>query len=349
MLNKKIEHKSSKLLMTAATLTPMFATALPQVTNSPVVQSIVANADATSEAPNQANGISKDGKTKDVTYDTHTKNSANVNDNGVGEGATSQTDRFSPVNTANSLAGVTSDSNSTNNNSATSGTSSNASSQASSQNTTNNFGSTSASASNSNNSNKTNTNNSSQQNNNQSKATQNDADTQQIINYINQHAEETAHIASDAKLITHFPAGVNKATQLVSHGFEQYMLSVKYNGMHHSVAVFYNPQTKEFCAIESGNEQTLLSKSDLLRLFGLQSKDGKTNNATNGNATNGTTGGGSSIGLPSGAGVGGLSTSDGLAQTNTQTGNNKIALSALGLSAIGLSLGLAGDKLKIRG
>lgn len=166
-------------------------------------------------------------------------------------------------------------------------------------------------------------------------SSQQDADTQQIINYINQHAEQKVNIASDAKLLTSFPSGANDVTSLLADkGFDQYTVWLK--NKEHYVTIYYNPQTKQFLATEDGNEHTLLTKAQLLQLFGLQSKDGNTT------GTNGVLGSGSLGGTTTGGSAGGL------AQTNAQTKQNaSILLSAIAGTAL-LGFGLTKDgKLKL--
>ena len=210
--------------------------------------------------------------------------------------------------------------------------------------TTNNKGTNNNSGSTANHGSNTTTNNNASANKTNSKgngsqqSSQQDADTQQIINYINQHAEQKVNIASDAKLLTSFPSGVNDTTSLVADkGFDQY--TVWLNNKEHFVTIYYNPQTKQFLATEDGNEHTLLTKAQLLQLFGLNSK-----NNTNGNAkgTNGVLGSGSLGGTTTGGSTGGF------AQTNAQTKQNaSILLSAIAGTAL-LGFGLTKDgKLKL--
>lgn len=166
-------------------------------------------------------------------------------------------------------------------------------------------------------------------------SSQQDADTQQIINYINQHADQKVNISSDAKLLTSFPTGENDAISWAADkGFDQY--TVWTNNKEHFVQIYYNPQTKQFFATEDGNEHTLLTKAQLLQLFGLQSKDG------NAAGTNGVLGSGSLGGTTTGGSTGGL------AQTNAQTKQNaSILLSAIAGTAL-LGFGLTKDgKLKL--
>lgn len=173
------------------------------------------------------------------------------------------------------------------------------------------------------------------QGNGSQQSSQQDADTQQIINYINQHAEQKVNISSNAKLLTSFPAGENDAISWAANkGFDQY--TVWTNNKEHFVQVYYNPQTKQFFATEDGNEHTLLTKAQLLQLFGLQSKDGNTA------GTNGVLGSGSLGGTTTGGSTGGL------AQTNAQTKQNaSILLSAIAGTAL-LGFGLTKDgKLKL--
>lgn len=343
MLNKvKNQNKGSKVLMAAATLTPMFGAALPQAINSPVVQNIVANADETSattnkdDALNQSAGISKDGKVKDVTYDTHAKNSANINDNGVGEGGTSQTSRYSPVNTQNSLTGKTGSSASSNassatSSSATSGNSSNAtnSSNASSGASSNASSATSSSAV---------SNSANSASDNQSSASDTKADTKQVVDYINQHSDPKLDMSEDATL-ANVPANTKVQTYAKAHGFTQ---NAKVQAGQHALNVYYNPTTKQFLVSEDDQDKPL-TLSQIMGVLNL-----KHNNASdaNGNDSASPAGGvsGTSVGLPGSNSFG----AGGLAQTNTQGNQNGIALSALGLSSLGLMIGLSGDKLKLK-
>lgn len=176
--------------------------------------------------------------------------------------------------------------------------------------------------------NKTNNNgNSSQQ------SSQQDADTQQIINAINQHAvNSNDQLPSDAKLLEQAPANTN--------GFNTYSVQVAEKGANGQITyqhltVHYNPATKQFFVTEQG-QNTALTKAQLLQLFGLQSKDGNTA------GTNGVLGSGSLGGTTTGGSTGGL------AQTNAQTKQNaSILLSAIAGTAL-LGFGLTKDgKLKL--
>ena len=232
-----------------------------------------------------------------------TKNKNNANNSGSYVVSATGQDTGNNTATANGSSSTTNTSSNTNNGSATHNNSTNA-------NKTNNAG------------------NSNQQ------SSQQDADTQQIINYINQHAEQKVNIASDAKLLTSFPAGENDAISWAANkGFDQYTVWTKDKA--HFVDIYYNPQTKQFFATEDSNEHTLLTKAQLLQLFGLQSKDG------NAAGTNGVLGSGSLGGTPGSA-------TGGLAQTNVQTKQNvSILLSAIAGTAI-LGFGLTKDgKLKL--
>ena len=340
MLNKvKNQNKGSKVLMAAATLTPMFGAALPQAINSPVVQNIVANADETSattnkdDALNQSAGISKDGKVKDVTYDTHAKNSANINDNGVGEGGTSQTSRYSPVNTQNSLTGKTGSSASSNASSATSSSAtsatSGASSNASSGASSNASSATSSSAA---------SNSANSASDHQSSASDTKADTKQVVDYINQHSDPKLDMSEDATL-ANVPSNTKVQTYAKEHGFTQ---NAKVQAGQHALNVYYNPTTKQFLVSEDDQDKPL-TLSQIMGVLNL-----KHNNASdaNGNGSAFPAGGvsGTSVGLPGSGSFG----AGGLAQTNTQGNQNGIALSALGLSSLGLMIGLSGDKLKLK-
>lgn len=176
--------------------------------------------------------------------------------------------------------------------------------------------------------NKTNNNgNSSQQ------SSQQDADTQQIINAINQHAvNSNDKLPSDAKLLEQAPANTN--------GFNTYSVQVAEKGANGQITyqhltVHYNPATKQFFVTQQG-QNTALTKTQLLRLFGLQSKDGNTA------GTNGVLGSGSLGGTTTSGSTGGL------AQTNAQTKQNaSILLSAIVGTAL-LGFGLTKDgKLKL--
>lgn len=202
-------------------------------------------------------------------------------------------------------------------------------------NTNNGSGSTANHGSNTTTNNNASANKTNNKGNGNQQSSQQDADTQQIINYVNQHADQKVNIASDAKLLTSFPAGENDAISWASNkGFDQYTVWTKDKA--HWVEIYYNPQTKQFFATEDGNEHTLLTKPQLLQLFGLQSKDG--NNAGN----KGVLGSGSLGGTTTGGSTGGL------AQTNTQTKQNaSILLSAIAGTAL-LGFGLTKDgKLKL--
>ena len=340
MLNKvKNQNKGSKVLMAAATLTPMFGAALPQAINSPVVQNIVANADETSantnkdDALNQSAGISKDGKVKDVTYDTHAKNSANINDNGVGEGGTSQTSRYSPVNTQNTLTGNTGSSASSNassnassatSSSATSGNSSNASSGASSNASSATSSSAASDSANS-------------ASDNQSSASDAQADTKQVVDYINQHSDPKLDMSENATL-ANVPSNTKVQTYAKEHGFTQ---NAKVQAGQHVLNVYYNPTTKQFLVSEDDQDKPL-TLSQIMGVLNL-----KHNNASDANGNGSSPAGGvsgTSVGLPGSGSFG----AGGLAQTNTQGNQNGIALSALGLSSLGLMIGLSGDKLKLK-
>lgn len=343
MLNKaKNQNKGSKFLMAAATLTPMFGAALPQAINSPVVQNIVANADETGantatnkdDALNQSAGISKDGKVKDVTYDTHAKNSANINDNGVGEGGTSQTSRYSPVNTQNSLTGKTGSSASSN---ASSNTSSATSSSATSGNSSNASSGVSSNASSATSSSAA-SNSANSASDNQSSASDTKADTKQVVDYINQHSDPKLDMSEDATL-ANVPANTKVQTYAKEHGFTQ---NAKVQAGQHALNVYYNPTTKQFLVSEDDQDKPL-TLSQIMGVLNL-----KHNNASdaNGNGSASPAGGvsGTSVGLPGSGSFG----AGGLAQTNTQSNQNGIALSALGLLSLGLMIGLSGDKLKLK-
>lgn len=164
-------------------------------------------------------------------------------------------------------------------------------------------------------------------------SSQQDADTQQIINAINQHAvNSNDKLPSDAKLLEQAPANTN--------GFNTYSVQVAEKGANGQITyqhltVHYNPATKQFFVTEQG-QNTALTKAQLLQLFGLQSKDGNTA------GTNGVLGSGSLGGTTTGGSTGGL------AQTNTQTKQNaSILLSAIAGTAL-LGFGLTKDgKLKL--
>lgn len=196
-------------------------------------------------------------------------------------------------------------------------------------NTSSNTNSGSASNNNSTNTNKTNSaGNSNQQ------SSQQDADTQQIISAINQHAvNSNDKLPSDAKLLEQAPANTN--------GFNSYSVQVSEKGTNGQITykhltVHYNPATKQFFVTEQG-QNTALTKAQLLQIFGLQSKDGNNVAETNGVASSGNLGGTTT----------GDSTS-GLAQTNVQTKQNaSILLSAIVGTAV-LGFGLTKDgKLKL--
>lgn len=164
-------------------------------------------------------------------------------------------------------------------------------------------------------------------------SSQQDADTQQIINAINQHAvNSNDKLPSDAKLLEQAPANTN--------GFNTYSVQVAEKGANGQITyqhltVHYNPATKQFFVTQQG-QNTALTKAQLLQLFGLQSKDG---NVTD---TNGVLGSGSLGGTTTGGSTGGL------AQTNAQTKQNaSILLSAIAGTAL-LGFGLTKDgKLKL--
>ena len=165
------------------------------------------------------------------------------------------------------------------------------------------------------------------------KSSQQDADTQQIINAINQHAvNSNDKLPSDVKLLEQAPANTN--------GFNTYSVQVAEkdaNGQitYQHLTVHYNPATKQFFVTEQG-QNTALTKAQLLQLFGLQSKDGNTA------GTNGVLGSGSLGGTTTGGSTGSL------AQTNAQTKQNaSILLSAIAGTAL-LGFGLTKDgKLKL--
>lgn len=165
------------------------------------------------------------------------------------------------------------------------------------------------------------------------KSSQQDADTQQIINAINQHAvNSNDKLPSDAKLLEQAPANTN--------GFNTYSVQVAEkdaNGQitYQHLTVHYNPATKQFFVTQQG-QNTALTKAQLLQLFGLQSKDGNTA------GTNGVLGSGSLGGTTTGGSTGSL------AQTNAQTKQNaSILLSAIAGTAL-LGFGLTKDgKLKL--
>ncbi|MRH09748.1 hypothetical protein GIX81_09960 [Lactobacillus reuteri] len=196
-------------------------------------------------------------------------------------------------------------------------------------NTSSNTNNGSASNNNSTNANKTNnTGNGGQQ------SSQQDADTQQIINAINQHAvNSNDKLPSDAKLLEQAPSNTN--------GFNLYSVQVSEKGTNGQITykhltVHYNPATKQFFVTEQG-QNTALTKAQLLQIFGLQSKDGNNVAGTNGVASSGDLGG-----TTTGGSTGGL------AQTNVQTKQNaSILLSAIVGTAV-LGFGLTKDgKLKL--
>ncbi|MCC4410590.1 hypothetical protein LMB83_00810 [Limosilactobacillus reuteri] len=196
-------------------------------------------------------------------------------------------------------------------------------------NTSSNTNNGSASNNNSTNVNKTNNAGNSSQ-----KSSQQDADTQQIINAINQHAvNSNDKLPSDAKLLEQAPANTN--------GFNSYSVQVSEKGTNGQITykhltVHYNPATKQFFVTEQG-QNAALTKAQLLQIFGLQSKDGNNVAGTNGVASSGNLGG-----TTTGGSTGGL------AQTNVQTKQNaSILLSAIVGTAV-LGFGLTKDgKLKL--
>lgn len=196
-------------------------------------------------------------------------------------------------------------------------------------NTSSNTNNGSASNNNSTNANKTNnTGNGGQQ------SSQQDADTQQIINAINQHTvNSNDKLPSDAKLLEQTPSNTN--------GFNSYSVQVSEKGTNGQITykhltVHYNPATKQFFVTEQG-QNTALTKAQLLQIFGLQSKDDNNVAGTNGVASSGNLGG-----TTTGGSTGGL------AQTNVQTKQNaSILLSAIVGTAV-LGFGLTKDgKLKL--
>lgn len=205
--------------------------------------------------------------------------------------------------------------------------------------TTNNKGTNNSSSSTANHGSKTTTNNNASANktnnkgNGSQQSSQQDADTQQIINAINQHAvNSNDKLPSDAKLLEQAPANTN--------GFNTYSVQVAEKGANGQITyqhltVHYNPATKQFFVTQQG-QKTALTKTQLLQLFGLQSKDGNTA------GTNGVLGSGSLGGTTTGGSTGGL------AQTNAQTKQNaSILLSAIAGTAL-LGFGLTKDgKLKL--
>lgn len=231
-----------------------------------------------------------------------TKNKTNNNSGSYVVPATGQ-DTGNNTATANGSNSTTNTSSNTNNGSATNNNSTNA-------NKTNNAG------------------NGSQQ------SSQQDADTQQIINAINQHAvNSNDKLPSDAKLLEQAPANTN--------GFNSYSVQVSEKGTNGQITykhltVHYNPATKQFFVTEQG-QNIALTKIQLLQIFGLQSKDGNNVAGTNDVASSGNLGG-----TTTGGSTGGL------AQTNVQTKQNaSILLSAIVGTAV-LGLGLTKDgKLKL--
>ncbi|WP_304402293.1 hypothetical protein [Lactobacillus intestinalis] len=184
------------------------------------------------------------------------------------------------------------------------------------------------------NNNSTNANKANNAGNDSHQSSQQDADTQQIINAINQHAvNSNDKLPSDAKLLEQAPSNTN--------GFNSYSVQVSEKGTNGQITykhltVHYNPATKQFFVTEQG-QNAALTKAQLLQIFGLQSKDGNNVAGTNGVASSGnldgTTTGGSTSGL---------------AQTNVQTKQNaSILLSAIVGTAV-LGFGLTKDgKLKL--
>lgn len=231
-----------------------------------------------------------------------TKNKTNNNSGSYVVPATGQ-DTGNNTATANGSNSTTNTSSNTNNGSATNNNSTNA-------NKTNNAG------------------NSNQQ------SSQQAADTQQIINAINQHAvNSNDKLPSDAKLLEQVPSNTN--------GFNSYSVQVSEKGTNGQITykhltVHYNPATKQFFVTEQGQNDAL-TKAQLLQIFGLQSKDGNNIVGTNGVANSGNLGG-----TTTGGSTGGL------AQTNVQTKQNaSILLSAIVGTAV-LGFGLTKDgKLKL--
>lgn len=184
------------------------------------------------------------------------------------------------------------------------------------------------------NNNSTNTNKTSNAGNSNQQSSQQDADTQQIINAINQHAvNSNDKLPSDAKLLEEAPSNTN--------GFNSYSVQVSEKGTNGQITykhltVHYNSATKQFFVTEQG-QNTVLTKAQLLQIFGLQSKDGNNVAGTNGVASSGNLGG-----TTTGGSTGGL------AQTNVQTKQNaSILLSAIVGTAV-LGFGLTKDgKLKL--
>lgn len=184
------------------------------------------------------------------------------------------------------------------------------------------------------NNNSTNANKANNAGNDSHQSSQQDADTQQIINAINQHAvNSNDKLPSDAKLLEQAPSNTN--------GFNSYSVQVSEKGTNGQITykhltVHYNPATKQFFVTEQG-QNAALTKAQLLQIFGLQSKDGNNVAETNGVASSGNLGGTTTGGSTSG-----------LAQTNVQTKQNaSILLSAIVGTAV-LGFGLTKDgKLKL--
>ncbi|MDK8117122.1 hypothetical protein QP705_07915 [Limosilactobacillus reuteri] len=184
------------------------------------------------------------------------------------------------------------------------------------------------------NNNSTNTNKTNNASNGSQQSSQQDADTQQIINAINQHAvNSNDKLPSDAKLLEQAPSNTN--------GFNSYSVQVSEKGTNGQITykhltVHYSPATKQFFVTEQG-QNAALTKAQLLQIFGLQSKDGNNVAGTNGVASSGNLGG-----TTTGGSTGGL------AQTNVQTKQNaSILLSAIVGTAV-LGFGLTKDgKLKL--
>lgn len=212
-------------------------------------------------------------------------------------------------------------------------TTNNGSSTANNKGTNNGSGSTANHGSNATTNNNASANKTNNKGNGSQQSSQQDADTQQIINAINQHAvNSNDQLPSDAKLLEQAPANTN--------GFNTYSVQVAEKGANGQITyqhltVHYNPATKQFFVTEQG-QNTALNKAQLLQLFGLQSKDGNTA------GTNGVLGSGSLGGTTTGGSTGGL------AQTNAQTKQNaSILLSAIAGTAL-LGFGLTKDgKLKL--
>lgn len=200
-------------------------------------------------------------------------------------------------------------------------------------NTNNGSGSTANHGSNTTTNNNASANKTNNKGNGSQQSSQQDADTQQIINAINQHAvNSNDKLPSDAKLLEQAPANTN--------GFNTYSVQVAEKGTNGQITyqhltVHYNPATKQFFVTQQG-QNTALTKPQLLQLFGLQSKDGNTA------GTNGVLGSGSLGGTTTGGSAGSL------AQTNAQTKQNaSILLSAIAGTAL-LGFGLTKDgKLKL--